>query len=103
MTRFFINCFLIGVCTFISCKLLGFVDYELMKKYFKLILFFWVLFFLIFNTKSETQKEIEQDKWDFIRITEGRKNWERYFNSEIKDRIRGHKRVVLSKEDLQNK
>ena len=26
MTRFFVNCFLIGICTFISCKILGFVD-----------------------------------------------------------------------------
>lgn len=62
--------------------------------------------FEVFNSfyvGKEIKKEVIQDKWDFIRITEGRKNWERYFNSEIKDRIRGHKRIVLSKEDLQNK
>lgn len=103
MTRFFVNCFLIGICTFISCKILGFVDYELMKSHFKLILIFWILFFFIFNTKDYVQEEIDQDKWDFIRITEGKKWWERYFNSEVKDKIRGHKRIVLSKEELQNK
>ena len=62
--------------------------------------------FEVFNSfyvGKEIKKEVIQDKWDFIRITEGRKNWERYFNSEVKDKIRGHKRIVLSKEELQNK
>lgn len=62
--------------------------------------------FEVFNSfyvGKEIKKEVIQDKWDFIRITEGRKNWERYLNSNVKDRIRGHKRIVLSKEELQNK
>ena len=103
MTRFIIKCILIIICTLISYKLLGIVDYELTKRLHKLIFVAWCLIFFICDSKTEAQREYEQDKWDYIRITEGRKNWERYLNSDIKDRIRGHKRIVLSKEELQNK
>ncbi len=80
----------LGFLTTFLIKDLLTIDYILSgNKIYVLMIIFWSLVYYILFTKTPEQKVKEQDNWDWIRITENRKKWERYFNSEVRDRVTG--------------
>ncbi len=64
------------------------IDYLLSGNgiYVLTITLFSVAYYIAF-TKTPEQKEKEKDNWTWIRITESRKWWERYFSSKVRDRV----------------
>lgn len=86
---FTVRVILAFLTTFLTRKLL-IVDYytEGFGIYIGIFIF-WLFGYSILFGKSYIQKEYEDDMWDYIRLTEGRKDWERHFNSEVKGRVTG--------------
>lgn len=86
---FTVRVILAFLTTFLTRKLLVVDYYTAGFGIYVLIFIFWLFAYSILLCKSETQKEYENDMWDYIRLTEGRKDWERHFNSEVKGRVTG--------------
>lgn len=80
----------LGFLTTFLIKDLLVIDYLLLGNeiYVLTTILFSIMYYVTF-TKTPEQKEYEQDRWDWIRITENRKKWERYFNSKVRERVTG--------------